>query len=104
MTLLLDSLQTIITDINNSLSFDIFVIGGDFNAHTGTLGILDPDIADGTVLHRSRSLFDNKLDSRGEMLIDFMESNSFILLNGRSPGDKLGNYTFGSTLGNSTST
>ena len=38
---------------------------------------------------------------KGKMLVEFMEERSLILLNGWTPSDILGNYTYVSILGKS---
>ncbi|XP_057324840.1 uncharacterized protein LOC130667344 [Microplitis mediator] len=45
---------------------------------------------------------DKAINHRGKSLQDFMDSNGFILINGRSMSDTPGQFTFGNANGNST--
>ncbi|BET02785.1 Reverse transcriptase (RNA-dependent DNA polymerase) [Nesidiocoris tenuis] len=70
------------------------VLVGDWNAHIGDLNQgEDLQFTDSFLTHH-RSSRDAVIDAWGRKLVDFMESYGFMVINGRSKGDKLGEYTF----------
>ncbi|KAH0546609.1 hypothetical protein KQX54_012064 [Cotesia glomerata] len=79
----------------------IIIIGGDFNARLGDLGLLESSLFNSSVLDAKRSALGIVLNERGSTLFDFMGSNGFILLNGRTPGETPGGYTYISKLSKS---
>lgn len=74
---------------------------GDFNCRLGNLNNFD-DLIDFYRFYNARVANDNICNSRGEILNDFMLTNGFIVLNGRSPGDHPGQYTCINVFGKST--
>ncbi|CAG5102858.1 Protein of unknown function [Cotesia congregata] len=68
-------------------TYDAIILGGDFNARTGTFLSDEPSFFEGSVLKATRSPADTVSNHQGNILMDFMGSNDFILMNGRSPND-----------------
>lgn len=80
-----------------------FYIGGDFNSRIANLNQLTNQVIEENFFVNSiRYNLDEKLDTRGKKLVEFMERNAFIVLNGRTRGDNPSQYTFVSTVGKST--
>lgn len=98
----LDELQLMINRFCPKISHDIFVIAGDFNARLGSLGAIDPNVLDSPYLFPARYSMDGITNQRGKMILDFMDTNSFVLLNGRTLGDTPGRFTFSKKNGQST--
>lgn len=71
------------------------IVGGDFNARIANLNQLQEEILPINVTAFShRENLDTTLNKRGRELVRCMEENGFIVLNGRFPGDHLGQYTY----------
>lgn len=85
-----------IISVTNSAYKDIpIIIGGDFNCRVGELNnLLDLQYDNLSRLSLIRSSLDTFSNPRGQKLNDLMESNNFLLLNGRTPGDTPANYTY----------
>lgn len=98
---LLDSFQQTLTDIQDKYPHLPVIVGGDFNARVGELNALEPYMLHGTALTANRLSWDASPMKRGTELVNFMEANGFSLLNGRTPGDIPGNFTFTGPQGNS---
>lgn len=78
------------------------IIGGYFNSRIGELNQLDDDILPNNVnILSSRLSLDKVANKKGEMLVDCMENNDCIVLNGSTKADTPGNYTFISKIGKS---
>ncbi|CAG5085024.1 Protein of unknown function [Cotesia congregata] len=77
-----------------STKFDLFIIGGDFNARLGTLNTVSPEAAAGSRVTLIRHSMDTKITQRGTVLNDFMEEHGFVLLNGRCHPDIPSRHTF----------
>lgn len=78
-------------------------MGGDFNSHISNLNQLHKDIIPNNLqINNKRLNCDKKLDNRGIKLVESMENNGFIVLNGRSNSDSPAKYTFINSLGKST--
>ncbi|CAG5100696.1 Similar to LINE-1 retrotransposable element ORF2 protein (Homo sapiens) [Cotesia congregata] len=90
----LEELNLVLDDILLSTVFDVFVIGGDFNARLGLLNEVDPECTESTRISTSRKSMDKKITPRGSRLNNFMEEHGFVLLNGRCQPDTSGNFTF----------
>lgn len=100
---MLDLLQLTITDLQEKHEADFTVIGGDFNARVGEEEDDIPhEVYHDTVLSPTRQSCDKTVNIRGSTVMDFMKENGFILVNGRSPSDQPGQFTFSSTVGHST--
>lgn len=76
------------------------IISGDFNARVAEGGDLN-NFSIETTFNSNRNSFDKMVDPRGKCLLDFVNNNDLIILNGRSRGDKMGKFTHISTNGNS---
>ncbi|CAG5075406.1 Protein of unknown function [Cotesia congregata] len=68
----------------------------------GNFGHLPEEALEYTNFTGKRASLDQVCNHQGKILALFMAENGFILLNGRSPGDSMGDFTFSSPLGNST--
>ncbi|KAH0555585.1 hypothetical protein KQX54_020274 [Cotesia glomerata] len=68
----------------------------------GNFGHLPEEALEYTNFTGKRTSLDLVCNHQGKILAQFMAENGFILLNGRSPGDPLGDFTFSGPLGNST--
>lgn len=91
-TVVLDLLNE---QMNLSLQDIPIYIGGDFNSRVGNLNQLSNDlIINNENFSASRVSLDIKKDSKGVKLVSTMETNGYILLNGRSISDSPANYTF----------
>lgn len=102
LPMLLEDLRVSIQDLSLNHRHDIFIIAGDFNSRLSILGQLDPNIVIGTSLQEVRTSADQITNHRGRLLDEFMDSNGFILLNGRSRGDSPAQFTFANSNGQST--
>lgn len=81
---------------------DAIILGGDFNARIGDPLPEDEKLFEGTTLNSRRNFCDHITNHQGKTLLDFVNSNGFILLNGRTASDELGGFTFRSAMGKST--
>lgn len=90
----LELLQPTLDDILSSHLDTPILILGDFNARLGTLSTIDETVVGDTVLYPLRMSHDLIIKPRGPKLDEFMSLNDFILLNGRTPGDIDGSFTF----------
>lgn len=90
---ILTALQPILDDIIEAHPDDIIIIGGDFNAHVGDLDTAPSEAFQLGILNDTRSSRDNGTDTRGRLIIEFMDTNGFILLNGRTTSDSPANFT-----------
>ncbi|XP_046411929.1 uncharacterized protein LOC124175576 [Neodiprion fabricii] len=96
----LHNLQLLLNDIL-SQDHDVALIGGDFNARIGNPLHEDESMLEGSNLLSSRITCDNTTNKQGTTVLDFMSSNGFILLNGRTSSDHPGGYTFRNAIGKS---
>lgn len=95
MSLALESLQALITDIYDSYNHPRIIIGGDFNCRIKTLGDCDENLTVDSILYPERRSLDFENPStRSVELMDFMTGNGFLVLNGRVPGDVPAQFTF----------
>uniref|UniRef100_A0A6P7GJL2 Uncharacterized protein LOC114339678 n=1 Tax=Diabrotica virgifera virgifera TaxID=50390 RepID=A0A6P7GJL2_DIAVI len=82
--------------------FDVpLLIGGDFNSRISDIGEVPPEMLEGTNLSEYRLSNDMVLNTKGRHIIDFMNTNSFCLLNGRTESDTPAQFTHISKAGNS---
>ena len=102
METMLDLLQLTLNELNAKFVDCPKIIGGDFNARVSNLNDIDPNLLHGTNLKPLRLNQDKIKDGRGSLLEIFMQQNGYILLNGRTPGDRVGNFTFSNRRGTST--
>uniref|UniRef100_T1ID12 Endonuclease/exonuclease/phosphatase domain-containing protein n=1 Tax=Rhodnius prolixus TaxID=13249 RepID=T1ID12_RHOPR len=98
---ILELLQLTLDELHRVNNDSIFLILGDFNSRVGALNQMDLDLFEGTNLNCIRISTDEVIYKQGYMLVDFFESNSFALLNGRTMSDNLGQKTFVSKVGSS---
>ena len=97
----LNKIENYLSTINEVwCDYNVF-IGGDFNARVGEKNqLFDEIILEGSCLYDARDSNDKTLNTRGKQLIESMENNGFILVNGRSEHDKPAMYTHLSSIGN----
>lgn len=98
----LHELRLMINHICSEIPHDIFVIAGDFNARLGSFRVYDPNILDIPSLSPVRYSMDRSTNQRGKMILNFMDINSFVLLNGHTLTDTPGRCTFSNKNGQST--
>jgi len=98
--------DSIIRDMENYISLtkeqwpnSNLIVLGDFNAQISNIPD-DPELFDS--IWKDRKAMDQKLDKRGEALINAMSTYKLRVINGRVKGDEDGNYTYLSSNGNST--
>lgn len=75
------------------------IIGGDFNSRIGNLNSFDEELFEGLALCGERCASDGKVNARGKLLVEMMESYGMFVTNGRSPSDSPGNFTYISRSG-----
>ncbi|CAD6215166.1 GSCOCG00011172001-RA-CDS [Cotesia congregata] len=90
----LNDFKLTLDDLLLSTDFDLFIIGGDFNARLGLLNTVPLEAADGSHITLKRNSMDTKVTQRGIALNNFMEEHRFVLLNGRCHPDTSGKFTF----------
>ncbi|KAI5728807.1 hypothetical protein M8J77_021345 [Diaphorina citri] len=71
-----------------------FILCGDFNSRIGDLQDEEDTIFEDTILEARRNSLDKTVNTRGRLLLDLFEKHALYCLNGRSPGDIPGNFTF----------
>lgn len=77
----------------------LVIVGGDFNARTGTKGAM---IMDGKIEEEGRRKSkDKKLDGNGKKMIKWIEEEGWGILNGEVDGDEEGEFTFIGGVGES---
>lgn len=78
------------------------IVGGDFNAHLGSEGVIPDEFLEAVDLYKYRRAYDLLVCNRGKLLSNFMNDKNVFCMNGRSSGDTPGNITFLATTGRST--
>ncbi|XP_018402019.1 PREDICTED: uncharacterized protein LOC108779148 [Cyphomyrmex costatus] len=73
------------------------LLGGDFNARTGTEGAL----VEGMEEEKERCSKDKKINKDGRILIKVMEEEGWGIMNGRKQGDEKGEWTYSGGRGES---
>ncbi|CAG5082975.1 Similar to X-element\ORF2: Probable RNA-directed DNA polymerase from transposon X-element (Drosophila melanogaster) [Cotesia congregata] len=86
--------QETISATEESFDSNIFIIGGDFNAHIAEENILPEELCSDSQLESHRLSNDKKLDARGKEFLNFMEENGLIVINGRTKSDTPARSTF----------
>lgn len=73
---------------------DPVFLGGDLNCRVAEFNSFDRDIPvpESVFTHERKSL-DKELNYRGQLLLEFLEENGFLILNGRSIDDSPANFT-----------
>lgn len=75
-------------------------VGGDFNARVGNLNQLPKELnLSNNSLRIDRHTLDSNVTRNGKILVEYMEDNDFILLNGKVKNDCPAQYTYVSGLG-----
>lgn len=98
---LLELLQGVISDIQIKFPTEAVFVGGDFNARVGDSDLVHENSLEGSSLFSTRMSLYPDLNSRGSKLIEFFQTNSFVLINGRTPGDIPAQFTYCSGRGKS---
>lgn len=75
------------------------IFGGDMNARVGTIEELPAEIFLGSRLNPEHSASDSTINQKGKLFLEFIDSNGFILINGRTNSDSPANLTFVNTRG-----
>lgn len=94
---IVDNLKQKYTDLK-------IIFCGDFNARLGVNNSLDEESGfsfEFSSLTPMRNSLDQVVNDRGRQLLNFMEEEGYLILNGRTPSDPLGKFTFCSKVGNS---
>ena len=85
----------------NFINYSI-ILCGDFNSRIASINnTIDENILFNFRISCDRFSHDLVLNTRGKILLDFMESSGFYVINGRSPSDSPAQYTHVSSLGKS---
>ena len=88
--------------LSNMYPNDMILVGGDFNCRVSNQNEIDNElILKFSRLSKHRYSVDTILNSRGKQLIESMENNGMILLNGRALSDNPAQFTHISPLGSS---
>lgn len=80
---------------------DYVILGGDFNGRIADGNYLEESVAQEIGFLSHRISLDLTSNSRGDCLVEFMESRGLLALNGRTEGDIPGQFTFLGNLGKS---
>lgn len=100
--LILEMLGNTIFDIRVLYPNETVLVCGDFNCRVGELNNVEELlVADNPNLYHSRKTLDKVVRPEGRALVDMMEDNGFLALNGRTIGDIPAQYTYVSRTGNS---
>lgn len=99
---ILESLQITLTELHSAYPDFLYVAGGDFNCRLGAKCETPEEIFENTSLFVKRISLDSIINNRGVLLSEFMNDNSFTILNGRSVKDQPGQFTFCNSNGKST--
>lgn len=92
---LFDELNEILTLIATDYPTLPIVVGGDFNCRVSNLNQVDSDLGQFLLsFYNERKSLNHVINPRGRVLVDIMESNGLVLLNGRSHRDFPANFTF----------
>lgn len=81
------------------------ILGGDFNSRVGTNEDTEEsecDIFDNRIQVLEKANKDKTINKAGKQLIKVCKNNNLVILNGRLPGDTMGEFTFLDTKGCST--
>ncbi|UYV63334.1 hypothetical protein LAZ67_2003768 [Cordylochernes scorpioides] len=77
------------------------LLAGDLNTRTGAMGILHNTLHLPCYLTTRRISKDPVISTHSEQFIDRLDNNTLTILNGRTRGDRSGNYTYISARGSS---
>lgn len=106
MAEVIPSLQSIEDFVNKTVQKFIdpkIIFCGDFNCRIGVANVANNHnyALENSSFSGFRSTKDLTVNDRGHQLLGYMDSEDFLVLNGRSPGDSPANYTFVSGVGKS---
>lgn len=91
-----------VKEIQDKYPNDIFIVGGDFNARVADMDqVCCNSITEWGSNRSDRLSLDKKHNTRGQKLMDVMNDNSMIILNGRAKNDSPANFTFCNSFGQS---
>lgn len=94
MEVILEMLQLTLQEIQDKYPSDIIIIGGDVNADVADFeDDLLPLVTQDSYLAEHRETLVGSTNLRGEILMNFMLENEFILLNGRTKSDTPAKFT-----------
>lgn len=101
--LALQSIEDYVGRIAQKLIDPKIIFCGDFNCRIGEANEIDSAnfVLDTSNFSGSRSSMDIVINVRGRQLLDYMELEDFLALNGRTRGDSPANFTFVSGVGKS---
>lgn len=98
----LDDLDLTVSSITSRFPNHCIILCGDYNAHVGNLNDLEEEFLLNCSLYEKRLVNHTKINRRGKLLVETMESQGFFICNGRSVSDRPGKYTYISSVGKST--
>lgn len=95
MHICVEELESSLDRIENEFSnYQLFLIG-DLNARTGSKQTEEEEILfENTNITTNRISLDEEINTRGRILINLLDSHGLYILNGRTPGDTPGSFTF----------
>lgn len=94
ISLILESLQASLTDLQDKYRDDNVILAGDFNAHIRDENPLPLGLVEGTQLDAMRISYDPTLSSRGSQLLELLELSGYSVLNGRTASDRPARSTY----------
>lgn len=97
----IELLQATLTEICGNFDNPILIIGGDFNGRVSNLNCAPSELFAESNLMPARDSLDSVCNTRGCKIVEFMEVNSLTMMNGRTPRDSPGCFTFVGSQGRS---
>ncbi|XP_015124615.1 uncharacterized protein LOC107046505, partial [Diachasma alloeum] len=91
---LTDCFQAQLEELQTQYPEEIFLIGGDLNSRVAQEDCLHEEIFEDLSLRGTRASLDEEFKGHAKAVLEVMELNSFVLLNGRSRSDFPGRFTF----------
>ena len=102
INLVLNSLKEHLFSIQQNFINTPFFLCGDFNSRIANENyLIDENLIFNENISTDRSSLDLTLNTRGKVLVDFMENAGFYVVNGRTTDDTPAQYTHVSALGSS---
>lgn len=98
---ILDVFHIVLREIRENHCGTPIIVCGDFNARVGSLSDSFSEILFRSTLHKCHKSLDLTCNGRGSKLLEFMNANSLLLLNGMTSSDHPARFTYCSTNGNS---
>lgn len=96
----LANLRSALDLIQANFNLPTYIVG-DFNVHVGELNQLPSQMVTPATIYNRRSSLDISIDHPGLELTNLLETEFFILLNGRTPSDSPAQMTFANAIGSS---